>query len=49
VARGKWEPLWEGASFVGGSTTNNVAEYRGLIMGLDAASDVMALTEALNG
>jgi ribonuclease HI len=37
VARGKWEPLWEGASFVGGSTTNNVAEYRGLIMGLDAA------------
>lgn len=37
VTRGGWVSLWEGASYIGASTTNNVAEYRGLILGLAAA------------
>jgi len=37
VARGGWEPLWMGAARCGRATTNNVAEYRGLLLGLRAA------------
>ena len=40
VARGGWTPLWEGAAYVGSSTTNNVAEYNGLILGLVGALKV---------
>jgi ribonuclease HI len=40
VARGGWAPLWEAAAYVGSSTTNNVAEYNGLILGLVGALKV---------
>jgi ribonuclease HI len=36
VAQG-WEVLWSGAEHVGGDTTNNVAEYTGLLLALKAA------------
>jgi len=36
VAQG-WEVLWSGAEHVGGTTTNNVAEYTGLLLALKAA------------
>jgi ribonuclease HI len=36
VAQG-WEVLWSGAEHVGGGTTNNVAEYTGLLLALKAA------------